>query len=96
MEKEKLEEKKKVLIKKLSDLELCPRCSHYICLKNGKCPHCGLVKKGDEWIMTKEAIKEKEIEGEKEKKQEEEEAYGDLFDDIVTFDEGEESEEEKE
>lgn len=101
MKKEELNEEKKNLIKKLSglvdkvsDLELCPRCLHYICLKAGKCPHCGLVKKGDEWIMTKEAIKEKEIE--KEKKKEKEKVYGNLFGSVITFDEGEKSEEEKE
>ena len=88
MEKEELNEKKKGLLKKLSDLELCPRCSHYICLKNGKCPHCGLIKKGDEWIMTKEAFKEKEIEEEKGKKKEKEKVYGDLFGGILTYDEG--------
>jgi len=86
LKKEEFDEKKKGLIKNLSTLELCPRCSHYICLKDGKCPHCGLVKKGDEWIMTKEAIKEKQVEKEKEKEEEEEEkTYGSLFD-VLTYD----------
>lgn len=105
MKKEELSEEKKNLIKKLSGLvdkvsglddkvsglELCPRCSHYICLKNGKCPHCGLVKKGDEWIMTKEAIKEKEKEKEV---KEEEKTYGNLFGSILTFDKGKKDEKE--
>jgi len=93
VEKEELDEKKKELLKKISSLELCPRCSHFICLKNGKCPHCGLVKKGDEWIMTKEAFKEKEIEEEKKKEKEEEKVYGDLFGGVVTFDKEKENEE---
>lgn len=98
MEKEELDKKKKELLKKISDLELCPRCLHYICLKNGKCPHCGLVKKGDEWIMTKDAIKEKEIEEEnkKEKKKLKEKVYGALFDGVITYDEGEDKKEDKE
>lgn len=87
MKEKELSEKEKEFVKKISDMELCPRCYHYICLKNGKCPHCGLVKKGDEWIMTKEAIKEKEIEEEKEKKKEK--VYGGFFDGVITYDEGE-------
>lgn len=84
MEKKELDKKKKILDKILSGgLDLCPRCLHVIALKNGECPHCGLKKKGDEWIMTKEAIEEKE----KEKEVKEEEATGSLFDDILTDDE---------
>lgn len=95
MEKEELEKRKKELDKKLHNLELCPRCYHYICLKDGKCPHCGLVKKGDEWIMTKEAFKQTEIEEEKEKKKEEEKSWGNVFGDILTFDEEEDEKKEK-
>ncbi|GAH18609.1 unnamed protein product, partial [marine sediment metagenome] len=91
LEEEELNEKTKKLVKFLSTAELCPRCSHWICLKNGKCPNCGLVKKGDEW----EAFKGKEIEGKKkEKKKEEEKLIGTVFDDVLTFDKEEKSEEE--